>query len=688
MSSRHTHTVGSLQESPLPRRRLLPSRTVWLLTVILAALLLISAILDVRSTRQELLQTLEEQGQSMMASVQKSIVNAANSFELVESAVAERLLTSVRLLEELDARGGLTADRIEVLAAEIGVHRVNVYDASGNRVMTNAPMMREQARDDRESRHIEQLLGDDSGEWILGFLQGRFGAGQRYAVAKRRRHGGLIVLNIEAEAMLEFRQQIGAGKLLRDIGETEGVRYVLLQDSVQVLMASANVSRVTSFAGDPFLRQAVTLSASRSRLYTFEDEQVFELVKPLRLGGELQGLLRLGLNTDLLTSAIQSAEQRVVLTSLLLLIIGVVVGNGVLGTQQYRDLMRAYRRIETYTGSILDQMTDAVVAMDRNHRVTLFNPAAEALFRTDSNTVIGAPCDQMVPDLYPHLLQAEKTREPVQGRQEHLPAGDRDRVVLMSIAFLTDSDGHIETSFVVMTDITDQKRLEENLRRRDQLTAMGHLASGVAHEIRNPLNAISMIAQRFKSEFHPQEDEAEYQRLATVIVTETQRISSIIQQFLQFARPASLEREGIEMTGLVSEVVTLLTTQANAAGVDLVADCPDGVRLLCDTAKMKQVLINLIRNAIEATPEHGRVEVRCKDRTVSFEMTVSDNGKGMDADQLNRIFNLYYTSKKEGTGVGLSIVQQIVSQHKGTLEVDSTPGQGTTFTLVFPKESV
>jgi PAS domain S-box-containing protein len=656
------------------------------LTIILAVLLLISAILDVRSTRQELLQTLEEQGQSMMASVEKSIVNAANSFELVESAVAERLLTSARLLEELDARGGLTADRIDALAAEIGVHRVNVYDAGGNRVMTNAPMGRARNRDDRENRHVEQLLRDDSGEWILGFLQGRFGAGQRYAVAKRRRVGGLIVLNIEADAMLEFRQQIGAGKLLRDIGDTDGVRYVVLQDSMQVLMASANVSRVTSFAGDPFLRQSMVTGAPRSRLYTFEDEQVFEWIKPLRLEGEVQGVLRLGLNTDPLTSAMQSAERRVVLTSLLLLVIGVVVGNGVLGTQQYRDLMRAYRRIETYTGSILNQMTDAVVAMDREHRVTVFNPAAESLFQTDSNDVIGSPCDQVVPDLYPYLLQAEKTREPVQGRQEHLPAGDRERVVLMSIAFITDTDGRIETSFVVMKDMTDQKRLEENLRRRDQLTAMGHLASGVAHEIRNPLNAISMIAQRFKSEFHPREDEADYQRLADIIVSETHRISSIIQQFLQFARPAPLERAEIEMTGLVSEVVTLLNTLANAAGVELVADCSEGVRLLADPAKIKQVLINLIRNAIEATPEQGRVEVRCQDREGSFEMTISDTGMGMDADQLNRIFNLYYTRKKEGTGVGLSIVQQIVSQHNGTIQVDSMPGQGTTFTLLFPKE--
>jgi signal transduction histidine kinase len=230
---------------------------------------------------------------------------------------------------------------------------------------------------------------------------------------------------------------------------------------------------------------------------------------------------------------------------------------------------------------------------------------------------------------------------------------------------------------------------EEALRRRDRLAAMGELASTVAHEVRNPLNAVGMTAQRLKREFLgavPAEaaDRAELQELLGVMTSETQRIDRIVQQFLEYARPPRLAPEPVDLGALVDDVAGRARSRAESRGVRLEVEASGAGIAIVDPAQLRQVLDNLVRNAVEATSEGGQVTLAARRESGGHTVLVRDTGRGIEPDHLPRIFDLYFTTKADGTGVGLAVTQQIVTAHGGTIEVDSRPGAGTTMTVRLP----
>jgi signal transduction histidine kinase len=233
---------------------------------------------------------------------------------------------------------------------------------------------------------------------------------------------------------------------------------------------------------------------------------------------------------------------------------------------------------------------------------------------------------------------------------------------------------------------------EEALRRRDRLAAMGELASTVAHEVRNPLNAVGMTAQRLQREFlaaapEGSAERAELEELLGVMASETQRIDRIVQQFLDYARPPKLAPEPCDVPALVAGLVERTRSLAETRGVALAADVARSGRVVADPAQLRQALDNLVRNAIDATPQGGRVDVLARAVGAGCVIEVRDTGRGIDPDHLPRIFDLYFTTKPDGTGVGLAVTQQIVAAHGGTIEVDSRPGAGAAFIVRLPGDA-
>lgn len=234
--------------------------------------------------------------------------------------------------------------------------------------------------------------------------------------------------------------------------------------------------------------------------------------------------------------------------------------------------------------------------------------------------------------------------------------------------------------------ITDEVyRLQDDLRRRDKLSAMGELAAGVAHEIRNPLNAISMTVQRLAREFPAAEGTDEQAELIKIVRREIDRISAIIRQFLEFARPAPLDKKPVMVEELIAKIVALYTARATSLQVKIEWEIDKSLRAFIDADKITQCLVNLLENALDAVSPGGTIKIRLvSPRRKYFSIIVEDNGTGIPPENQSRIFNLYFTTKANGTGMGLAQVFQIVSEHDGTVEVFSEPGRGTRFVLTIP----
>ena len=254
-----------------------------------------------------------------------------------------------------------------------------------------------------------------------------------------------------------------------------------------------------------------------------------------------------------------------------------------------------------------------------------------------------------------------------------------------STALLVASRKLVATQGAWLRARREVEALELERARRERAVAMGELASGVAHEIRNPLNAIHVIAQRLGREFVPSDGAEEYGRLTGAVRQEVGRINTIVEQFLRFARPPQPRWRVADLGELAREIVDVVRGRFEAKGVVLVAPA-DGVAVARhDPDLLRQVLHNLLDNALAACEAGDRVSVtvsRAADGDAV--LVVADTGCGIAPEQLGRVFNLYHTTKAGGTGIGLALVDQIVALHDGRIHVESTPGAGTRFVIELP----
>lgn len=232
--------------------------------------------------------------------------------------------------------------------------------------------------------------------------------------------------------------------------------------------------------------------------------------------------------------------------------------------------------------------------------------------------------------------------------------------------------------------LREMRGLEAQMAQRERLASLGNMAATVAHEIRNPLNAVSMGLQRLGAEFRT-DDAEEYERLVGLMHGEVRRLNGIVEEFLSLARPVALTVADVEVAAVLRELVTLIEGEAKASGVEIVVDAPSSLPVLrVDPDRLRQVLLNLARNGLEAMPRGGTLTLAAgaDDDTITLE--VRDTGDGIPADLLPRIFEPYVTTKATGVGLGLAIARRIVEAHGGRIEAESG-ARGTRFRIDLPR---
>lgn len=229
--------------------------------------------------------------------------------------------------------------------------------------------------------------------------------------------------------------------------------------------------------------------------------------------------------------------------------------------------------------------------------------------------------------------------------------------------------------------------LEGKLERKSRMAYVGTLASGLVHEIRNPLNGINLNLALLEEEIGELEggDRARLERLLGRIKPNLGHLERISTEFLRFARPPALELEAHDPARIVERTVEFLALQARKQGVEIVIRLDESVgEILLDESKIRQILLNLMVNALQAMPDGGRLTVASERVRDDWVLTISDTGVGITPENQEKLFGLFFTTREDGVGLGLAIVERLVKDHDGTISVDSEPGQGTCFELHFP----
>jgi signal transduction histidine kinase len=233
--------------------------------------------------------------------------------------------------------------------------------------------------------------------------------------------------------------------------------------------------------------------------------------------------------------------------------------------------------------------------------------------------------------------------------------------------------------------LQEVKALEAEVLHRERLSALGNLAAAVAHEVRNPLNAISMGLQRLKMEFQPTEDRDQYSRLTELMLGESRRINSIVEQFLSLARPVELKTEPLPLPEVLKELAALEERHARQSNVRIeIIAARDLPPLKVDPSHLTQVLLNLMLNGIQAMPQGGTLTLEANRSNGNILIAVSDTGTGVAPEHQGQIFDPYFTTKAQGTGLGLAISRRLIEAHRGTIKVSNQASGGCRFEISLP----
>jgi signal transduction histidine kinase len=571
-----------------------------------------------------------------------------------------------------------------------------------------------------------------------------------------------VVSTPTADPYQALRNDGGIRAILESsIGYSRNVTYAAIVDPKGIAVAHSFPSQEGSVMQKQEDFAPIVAAGALTQLSAVYSDRTFEIEEPMLAGNEVFGTIRIAVSPLLVRSELQDALRTAAGTVVAILAISMVVamllaqwmlrpihviqsafsrlGRGELDVRlelpevEFKDLGSSFEAVSAQLAALGRASSDPAqphtvrpggsadfesVMENLEDAVALFSPGGDIMF---SNAGMRALRIDELPPAHPakQLVQrtlagrksqgpisaifadtSMRTSDPRSSDGPHEPL-EAERM-LMSHA-IEDPTGRFLGAMLVARNLGYLSQVHSTLNYSRKLAALGRLMTGVAHEVKNPLNAMTIHLELLKQKLAavpelvtvsaggPDQGPrgTNLSKHVNVISSEIRRLDEVVNGFLKFARPDELKLQPVQLATLISDVVTTAMPEAESRNVTIRTECPTSVPAInADPGMLSQALLNLAINACQAMPTGGTLRISCRtdDRrrvVVDFE----DTGVGIPPENLSRIFDLYFTTKKEGSGIGLSMVYRIVQLHDGEVEVQSTPGHGTRFRLMFPQPS-
>ncbi|MBQ3643457.1 MAG: PAS domain-containing protein [Candidatus Riflebacteria bacterium] len=493
-------------------------------------------------------------------------------------------------------------------------------------------------------------------------------------IHKNSRLSALYEISQQAESVIDFRNIYDAlGKVARSFIKFDTyVLYFISSDGKHLEARNeANVSK--SFPKTINIGEGpVGLAAKEMKPYlTYTQEFNSVLILPFEVSGRLTGVLTIGSQKPY---AYRDED---------------IIGLQIIATQiaSIDTMFKNLIKLKGFTERILDSMNSGVLIFDSKGKLTYANQEVKLMLthqfpdgwdiRTDNEKL-----PQTVTDVIKEVLETKVTHEDTKLRVK--TGGQTRTLTINAFPFRNETGRDIEGIACFIKDVTQITALEEQLMRADKLSALGVLAAGIAHEIRNPLTGMKMIVQLLEADFS--EDDSHREPL-DIIQREINRLEGIIGNLLDFARPNKPKTVDVAPVNVVQDCYMLIKNQLNKQHIAFelkeAENCP---LTTADPDQLKQVFINIMANAIQAMGKDGKLTVYIEPVDERVKIAFEDTGCGISHERMRDIFNPFMTTKEDGTGLGLSMAQRIVEEHGGSIEVQSVLGEGSTFTVYLPEK--
>jgi len=473
------------------------------------------------------------------------------------------------------------------------------------------------------------------------------------------------------------------------------------------------------------LRSLVNGSFRRQMEVVFGGPRVYELRIPLERGNQPFGAIRIGISTTFLKDTLQPQLKASILFSLLAIVftlaLAAITSNvalkpledinrrldllsagqepsakgrerrdeyGVVTTKidrlgrQMRDVKEVFSALKENLDQIMANLQDGVMLFTREWRAVLVSASVEGFVGKPRGEMLGHTVSEIFsPEnrLGRLVLACFERHQPLSGREVESESGTRLQV---SLDFIEERGERIG-ALITLRDAESVRRIEDEIELSRRLAAIGRLTSGVAHEVKNPINAIVVHLEVLRQKL--QQLDPDTRRHIDVIGSEIQRLDRVVQTLVDFTRPVELRLVDLDLRRLVDEVVVLAQPDAERHGVSIVRDLPrEGLPVKIDADLVKQAVLNIVLNGVQAMPGGGELTILGSRAGDDVQLQVRDHGAGIPPEVRDKIFNLYFTTKKNGSGIGLAMAYRVMQLHNGSVEYDSAEGRGTIFRLRFP----
>ncbi|HVJ07328.1 MAG TPA: ATP-binding protein [Acidisarcina sp.] len=353
--------------------------------------------------------------------------------------------------------------------------------------------------------------------------------------------------------------------------------------------------------------------------------------------------------------------------------------------RRMRNVEEVFSALKENLDQILTNLQDGIILFTRTGRAVLVSSSVERFLLRGREDILGAEVREIFDG---ESLLGRTVREAFDGGialvQEEITT-ETDRHIEVSLDFIREEHASPNSLGALLTlhDLESVQEIESELELSRRMAAIGRLTSGVGHEVKNPINAIVVHLELLKNKLDS--SDARALRHLEIIESEIQRLDRVVQTLVDFSRPVELRLQESDLRSVVTSVLMLASAEMETRNVKVVSRVPERpVLVKIDTDLVRQALLNVILNGAQAMSEGGVLEVRLVEDGRTAMLSVRDEGEGIPDDLLEKIFDLYFTTKKEGSGIGLAMTYRIIQLHNGSVDVESVPGEGTTFTLRIP----
>lgn len=344
--------------------------------------------------------------------------------------------------------------------------------------------------------------------------------------------------------------------------------------------------------------------------------------------------------------------------------------------------------LKNYNESVLKNMGSGVLTIDNDGKIVSFNHRAEEITGFRTLNIIGQSIDVLYSlsdkfKIFKETLNVKKgvisieTGLNIKGKADKIP-------VVLNTAVIKGSVGDENIGIVgEIIDLTEMKKLQSQIERNDRLASLGTMAAGIAHEIKNPMVSLKTFTQMMPKMFDNEEFRQKY---TEIVPSQVERINDLMTALLHIGKPQKVEPQKMDINDAIREVLLLCESDRKSYDAEIIREYNGEMHVFADRGQMVQVILNMARNALQAMPKGGKLTVGTKLYDDNFvEIKIKDTGIGIPKENLDHLFDPFFSTKEEGTGLGLSIVYKIIQEHNGRIEVDSRVGEGTAFLIYLPK---